>query len=194
MTKRGSTPRKRPSIAAQVCLYQEVVSRVRDHRYAYLATGPDLEGGILAEGGWDPNEPSRIADVYDTLTECIDAAKRALRARGLRSGELLITFPWGTESARTPLARFQEVATMKLAPARPLHVSAARVRRLAKHVPAIPAQAELAARARDRRCGHCGALGDDPDWGSCHACGAELPSLWTPAEELEEILQAAEAS
>ncbi|MBZ0121912.1 MAG: hypothetical protein K8H88_33270 [Sandaracinaceae bacterium] len=191
MTKRAPMPRKRPSIVAEVCLYQEVVPRVRDHRYAYLATGPDLEGGILAEGGWDPKEPSRIADVYDTLTECIDAAKRALRARGLRSGELSVTFPWGTESARTPLVRFQEVRAMKLGRARPLHVSAARVRRVANRVAQPPTPEELALRARDRRCRHCGALGDDPDWASCHACGAELPSLRTPAEELEEILRAA---
>ncbi len=128
-----SQPRRQARIVAEVCLYAELIERAdhHDHHYAFLATGPDFQGGVLAEGGW-AEDGEEIAGVFDNPTECIDAAKGALRALGIRKGTILVTLPWGTESVRTPIDRYQSLASMKRSPTVP--ITAGLVRRVAWEV------------------------------------------------------------
>ncbi|MCC6874302.1 MAG: hypothetical protein IT378_08320 [Sandaracinaceae bacterium] len=126
-------PRRQARIVAEVCLYAELIERAdhHDHHYAFLATGPDFQGGVLAEGGW-AEDGEEIAGDFDNPTDCIDAAKGALRALGIRKGTILVTLPWGTESVLTSIDRYQSLASMKRSPSVP--ITAGLIRRVAWEV------------------------------------------------------------
>ncbi len=139
-------------IVAEVCLYHEAIPRAdhHDYHYAFLATGPDFQGGLLAQGGWAEGD-ERIAGDFDNPTDCIDAAKGALRALGIRKGTVLVTLPWGTESVLTPIDRYQSLASMRRSPTVPL--TAGLVRRVAWELAQAAAGGDgFKARARGRSC------------------------------------------
>ncbi|MBZ0119708.1 MAG: hypothetical protein K8H88_22155 [Sandaracinaceae bacterium] len=138
---REKRPRKKlPPVVAEVCLY--------GHRsYAFLAARPDLQGAILASGGWSA-DGARPSGELTTLTDCVHAAKEALRALGpeFASGWIVVFFPSGESCSVTPIDSFETVAAMKILAAPAIRVSIAQINRAA-------AELQREVRALDRAIG-----------------------------------------
>src|SRR5262245_55354232 len=119
-------PRKKlPPVVAEVCLYGR-------RSYAFLAARPDLQGAIIASGGWSP-DGHRPSGELDTLTAVVHAAKQALQAlgAGFATGMIVVFFPGGESCAVTRIDRFESVAAMKLLAAPTIRVSIAQINRAA---------------------------------------------------------------
>ncbi|MBZ0121911.1 MAG: hypothetical protein K8H88_33265 [Sandaracinaceae bacterium] len=119
-------PRKKlPPVVAEVCLYGR-------RSYAFLAARPDLQGAIIASGGWSA-DGARPSGELTTLTDCVHAAKQALQALGpeFASGWIMVFFPSGESCSITPIDSFETVAAMKILAARAIRVSIAQINRVA---------------------------------------------------------------
>ncbi|MBZ0119010.1 MAG: hypothetical protein K8H88_18585 [Sandaracinaceae bacterium] len=114
-----------PPVVAEVCLY--------GHRsYAFLAARPNLQGAIVASGGWSA-DGARPSGELTTLTDCVHAAKQALQALGpeFARGWIVVFFPSGESCSITPIDAFETVAAMKLLAAPAIRVSIAQINRAA---------------------------------------------------------------